>query len=78
MGDETRLEDCRIMNSLILPDKLVGSAHTFMNARSLTGGAIAHDVADHLVDVSLSFDPASLIPAGHVARGLLLTLSGER
>lgn len=60
-------------SSQILPDRLRGSAYTFMNTTSLLGGVLAPYVAGVLVDATGSFGPAFLFAALLAGGGLLLT-----
>ncbi|MFQ5838783.1 MAG: nitrate/nitrite transporter [Thermoplasmata archaeon] len=64
-------------SSQILPERLTGSAYTFMNTTSLIGGALAPYVAGYLVDATNAFQPAFYFAAGLAAIGLVLTLSSR-
>lgn len=64
-------------SSQILPERLTGSAYTFMNTTSLIGGTMAPFLVGYLLDVSDSFVPTFLLAAGLAAAGLLLTLSSR-
>ncbi len=64
-------------SSQILPERLMGSAYTFMNTTSLIGGALAPFVAGYLVDASSAFHPAFVFAAALAALGLLLSISSR-
>ncbi len=64
-------------SSQILPERLMGSAYTFMNTTSLIGGTLAPFLAGFLLDIGNSFLPTFLLAAALAAAGLLLTLSSR-
>ncbi len=64
-------------SSQIMPERLTGSAYTFMNTISLVGGALTPYLAGYLVDISNTFQPAFLLATGLVFMGLVLTLSSK-
>jgi NNP family nitrate/nitrite transporter-like MFS transporter len=64
-------------SSQILPERLTGSAYTFMNTTSLIGGTMAPYVAGYLVDATGAFQPAFIFAAGLAVTGLILTLSSR-
>ncbi len=64
-------------SSQILPERLTGSAYTFMNTTSLIGGVIAPLFAGYLLDLTDSFAPAFLFAAALAVMGLLLTISAR-
>ncbi len=64
-------------SSQILPERLQGSAYTFMNTTSLIGGAGAPVLAGYLVDVTGTFGPAFLFSAAMAVAGLLLVVSSR-
>ncbi len=61
----------------ILPDRLRGSAYTFMNMISLTGGVAAPLLAGLLLDLTGSFAPSFLLALAFAGAGLLLTATSR-
>lgn len=64
-------------SSQILPERLTGSAYTFMNTTSLIGGVVAPLFAGYLLDLTGSFTPAFLFAAALAVMGLLLAFSAR-
>ncbi|MFQ5552540.1 MAG: nitrate/nitrite transporter [Thermoplasmata archaeon] len=63
--------------SEILPDRLRGSAYTFMNMISLIGGVVAPLLAGVLLDMTGSFAPSFLFAAALAGAGLFLTVTAR-
>jgi NNP family nitrate/nitrite transporter-like MFS transporter len=63
--------------SQILPDRLRGSAYTFMNMISLIGGVVAPLLAGYLLDLTGSFAPSFLLAAAFAVAGLFLTFTAR-
>ncbi|MFQ5986997.1 MAG: nitrate/nitrite transporter [Thermoplasmata archaeon] len=63
--------------SEILPDRLRGSAYTFMNMISLTGGVVAPLLAGYLLDLTGSFAPSFLFAAALAGAGLFLAVTAR-
>ncbi|MFQ6013173.1 MAG: nitrate/nitrite transporter [Thermoplasmata archaeon] len=63
--------------SQILPDRLRGSAYTFVNMISLLGGVLAPLLAGVLLDLTGSFAPSFLFAAALAGVGLLLTVTAR-
>ncbi len=61
----------------ILPDRLRGSAYTFMNMISLAGGVAAPLLAGLLLDLTGSFAPSFLLALAFAGAGLLLTATAR-
>ncbi len=61
----------------ILPDRLRGSAYTFMNMISLIGGVVAPLLAGYLLDLTGSFAPSFLFAAALAGAGLILTVTSR-
>ncbi len=61
----------------ILPDRLRGSAYTFMNMISLSGGVAAPLLAGLLLDLTGSFAPSFLLALAFAGAGLLLTATAR-
>ncbi|MFQ5920046.1 MAG: nitrate/nitrite transporter [Thermoplasmata archaeon] len=61
----------------ILPDRLRGSAYTFMNMISLTGGVAAPLLAGLFLDLTGSFAPTFLLALAFAGAGLLLTATAR-
>lgn len=64
-------------SSQILPERMQGSAYTFMNTTSLIGGALAPFAAGVLRDVTALFLPVFLFAAGLAGAGLLLSATSR-
>ncbi len=61
----------------ILPDRLRGSAYTFMNMISLTGGVMAPLLAGLFLDLTGSFAPTFLLALAFAGAGLALTATAR-
>ncbi len=61
----------------ILPDRLRGSAYTFMNMISLTGGVAAPLLAGLLLDLTGSFAASFFLAFAFAGAGLLLTATAR-
>ena len=61
----------------ILPDRLRGSAYTFMNMISLTGGVVAPLLAGLFLDLTGSFAPTFLLALAFAGAGLVLTATAR-
>ncbi len=64
-------------SSQILPERLQGSAYTFMNTTSLIGGALAPYAAGLLRDVTGLFLPVFLFGAALAGVGLVLSATSR-